>query len=889
MTSAAIKTDIPELLSGSHAGALLQRQPPDLDLEAGAAEFSAQFEERLLSAGSPRQFADTLHDIKLDVASLYIRHLAGPAENDTKTMERLGRFWTGFADWSIDQALRFVWQQPEISRFLIEKPDTGETKPGLFVLGLGKLGGQDLNYSSDVDLVAFFDIEAFTVKATAGKTDVAIRALKTLTQLLGGTKGPRIWRVDWRLRPDPSVTGLAMSAEAGLDFFFFKAAPWRRLAMMKARAVAGDIAAGEHFLKELTPFLWRRNLDFRAIEEIGGIKSRIRNEHPDLEEQREADVPIAQTDGFHVKLGHGGIREIEFVVNALQLVWGGKQPGLRSVNTLQSLGTLPDFGHLDKEESEKLAVAYKQLRGLENRIQILNDGHTHRVPEAGSAEFEQLLALYESKGLNLPFELTTIRQFVNAIFEKTFALEDSTSAAQENAGASSDWQLDERGQSVLSDWQSGFLSYGVPPDLKQKMEPLFNALTSYLDQATNQQETLVAIHEHFLSLPPGGQYLRLLAECPELVKDILAPLSSGGALARLLKHSPHVADTLIQWQGRTISTAEERMRQAQFVRSQRDYESKLEAIRLHVNEMLYLAYLRAWRGECSAFEATGLLTQLAEEALDLTTMLVAEEYEFDRNQISIAAYGKLGMGSMMPESDLDIIFFAHGSDGLEPEDVQQIHRFSNRLKTALTTEMRGGKVYEIDTRLRPSGASGAPTIRLSTFGSHQMEHAKTWEHLALVPCRFVMGPTFARDAFNDERQRVLLRPRDQEQLVKDAHSMLDQLRTHRIREPDADTFGLKLAPGGLMEAEYLIAFLCVKHAAATAELATIDKNPLGHRWNSSKARCRSAKCSKETSIRQTAAAIDTALLERHTVLGCVGCTVQRRAQGLQPCNRRGRG
>jgi len=236
------KTDvIPAPLENSHAGLLLSKSAAPLALSSGFSEFDDAFGEALQNSQTAKAFAAALYEAKVMAGAIYIKNAIGPAAKDHQNQPELGKFWSTFADWCIDRTLRFVWQMPTISRHFASPIEAGDTLPGFFVLGLGKLGGQDLNYSSDVDLVAFFEIEDFKVRENAGRTDVAVRALKALTQILTGSHGPRIWRVDWRLRPDPSVTGLAMSAEAGLDFFFFHAAPWRRLAMMKARACAGDV------------------------------------------------------------------------------------------------------------------------------------------------------------------------------------------------------------------------------------------------------------------------------------------------------------------------------------------------------------------------------------------------------------------------------------------------------------------------------------------------------------------------------------------------------------------------------------------------------------------------------------------------------------------------
>jgi len=584
-----------DLLAGTHVGNLLSGDFPVLSIDAGKEEFETLFGAGLSGAQSVKDFAEKMFFAKQAAASTYAKALVGRLDNDPKISEAVGRFWSGFADWSLHRALSYVWHVPAITRHIGTPPQPGETMPGVFVLGLGKLGGQDLNYSSDVDLITFFDAAKFKIPAEFGKTEIIDRAMKTLTQLLAGTHGPRSWRVDWRLRPDPSVTGLSMSVEAALDFYFFHAQPWRRLAMMKARVVAGDKEAGEAFLVELEPFIWRKTLDFRAMEEISTIKQRIREEHPDLDQERAEETPLTTLDHFHTKLGSGGIREIEFIANALQLVWGGRQKDLRVPHTLTTLKMLSDLKHLPRADAEKLRQAYIFLRGLENRIQLLGDEHVHSFPgKSGDDKLtrQRLLVLCgDMKIAQISRQMTSLRKSVNSLFSAVFV-----HTASGTADSDDDNKLRRRLSSghlkTLNNWRNGFANYGVSHDATSRMRPLYHALCNLLMSADDCESVLVTLDGFFRSLPPGGQYLRLLAENPVLVSDILTPLIDGGAMGSLLRHTPHVVDMLVQRRGKTFTDKQERLELLNGVASQRDYESQLEAMRSHVNEMLYLAYLQ---------------------------------------------------------------------------------------------------------------------------------------------------------------------------------------------------------------------------------------------------------------------------------------------------------
>jgi len=788
----------------SHVAGLLEQSHDLWDLNATEDMFQQAFEN-----------CGKLSTTKRLAASVYCQALLSATYDNPEGNRLLGCYWSRFADWSIGAALRQASAEPAIAKRLGPNHETGKLPSGLFVLGLGKLGGYDLNYSSDVDLVAFFDAKRFEVSAGQGRTDIATRVLKRMTQLLTAT-GKQVWRVDWRLRPDPSVTGIAMSSDAGLDFHFFQAAPWRRLAMMKARVVAGDHDAGNTFLRELTPFIWRKSLDFRAIDEIADIKTRIRNEHPAVENERGCDAPLEETMGFNVKLGTGGIREIEFVTNALQLVWGGREPCLRTTNTLDALNALAATHHLPSKGSAMLSGAYATLRGLENRLQLIADAHTHLLP-SDPMDADLLGILCGEPDWQKSLKQTRIT--VNGIFNTQFKTV--------NGPAINDIFIPplkgERAQEIVGAWKEGFRNYPIGQVTQTRLRPLLKVIAKLLESSSDPEAHVQRLHGFFSSLPPGGQYLLLLAENHDLASDILDPLARGGAMASLIDYSPHVVDLLIQRRGIALTTYAERQEiLTHAATGHTDYEAKLVALRQSVNELLYLTYLQAWRKECTLAQARANISELAIQALDTASTMVAEIHS--GTVPSIAAYGKLGMGELMPGSDLDIVYLAHGENSIALEDVSAAHNLAGRLTTVLSAEMKGGRIWEIDTRLRPSGASGAPTVRLESFRKHQLERAATWEHFALVFSRVVTGPPFAREAFAQVRHAVMTRNRNRQAFDNDCMAMLTLLRKHRISQSQAAS--IKLLPGGLMEAEYLIALAALRLAPENQHLTSLKYQEL---------------------------------------------------------------
>ncbi|MEM1365612.1 MAG: hypothetical protein AAGH82_07655 [Pseudomonadota bacterium] len=719
--------------------------------------------------------------------------------------------WSDFAADTLDTALAAAWQTPRVKKLTRNAPDDG-TVPGLFVLGLGKLGGRDLNYSSDVDLVAFFDTEAVPVPAHEGRTYVCDMVLKAMTQTISGkTDTDRIWRVDWRLRPDPSVTGLSMATDAALDFFAFRSAPWRRLAMMKARVVAGDKQAGAAFLKRLNAFIWRQTLDFRTLDEIAAVKDRIKNEHPGLAATGPAATDIAVADDFHIKLGSGGIREIEFIVNAQQLIWGGRQHQLRTTNTLDALAVCAELGHLETEQAYRLREAYIWLRRLENSVQMIADRQTHTVPDAPEDRALATAIMGEDNWVYLTKNLTKHRAVVAERFERFLHDEEQVPPQGARRVPSN---ISDASEAIIETWQAGFLAHGAAPD--QNLSRLSAAL---LDASARQKDPDRAISnvDRFLqSLPRGGQYLRLLASHSGLTSDIFSAFLTSAPIASLMEQSPHVVDVLMERGGSTELRLADDAELLARANALPDEEARLEWIRAWTNERLFLAYLGSVSKQRSAQTIAREITAIAERALHLSTVLTAKHLGVEQVPVSIVAFGRLGMAAMHPGSDLDLMFLAEGDDA---NDLDRANRFSLRLKSTLDTRMRAGQVWEIDMRLRPSGRAGPPTLRPISFRTHQLERAKTWEHIALVPARFVCGSADSRAMFDTTRTACLTTARDQSQLDRDAASMLGLLRTERIAAQPADPYEVKLITGGLMEAEFLLHALVLRHAADHPHLA----------------------------------------------------------------------
>jgi glutamate-ammonia-ligase adenylyltransferase len=712
-----------------------------------------------------------------------------------ESFDDAGEIWSRFADATIQRALSLAWEQAS-ARHRLKLP-TGPA-PGLFILGLGKLGGQDLNFSSDVDLIAVFDPETLPVPETKGQAYIASDICKRVTQILQPRNAPDfVWRADWRLRPESSGTGLAISTTKAETFYFFRSLPWHRLALMKARVVGGDIAAGEQFLSRLEPFIWRRNLDFTTLDELAALKTRINNEHPGLQYERAAPEPITpQASGFNVKLGRGGIREIEFIANAQQLIHGGKHPRLRIINTRAALSELADAGFLTAFEAGELRDHYAVFRQLENTLQMLRNEHSHIVPNGD--DLDACLGLLGNPD-DFDKDIYTRRQLVHKKFSELFQ-DRPTPDDTLNLGSLSG--LDKK---IAESWCHGFQDHGLPINKQTKYRDLGQKLTKRV-MRLDSSEAFKRIDGFLTQIGRSEQYFALLNRQPALLDKLIVPLLHSPHMSEILKQSPHIIDIFLS------SDSSDLIEQSQFVLTSKDYEHRLEALRRFVNEQLFNAYTKFLEGVFSPKGLQTKLTAIAERTLELSIQIVCEDLGLTGIALTVLGLGKMGTQAMAPQSDLDLIF-------IFPDDVDSdlSAKIVQRLRTTLTVKLREGIAYELDMRLRPSGRSGPPAVKLSSFYDHHMMRAHSWEHIALAPARIVAGDPSLGDEVMRIKSDIFARPRDIRAFKQDAFAMLTRLRSERLIETDTDVWRCKLRRGGLMGADYLRSCLAVTRTPITLE------------------------------------------------------------------------
>jgi len=462
-------------------------------------------------------------------------------------------------------------------------------------------------------------------------------------------------------------------------------------------------------------------------------------------------------------------------------------------NTVRALEALATSQRLDSKLATRLIDNYQSLRRIENAIQLLGNQQTHLIPKSESSQSALLALLELNSWQDLVGELNEIRLFVSRHFSDLFAEQESSS--QEPMVWPSG--LSRPADDIVDAWERGYQCYGVSNQVRHRLLPLTRGIANYLTEHEDYDgelasETIIRLHDFFRTLPSGEQYFRLLAESPLLLRSIVPPLLHSPPMTTLLKQSPHIIDCYVQSEWKYPAKFN-----SDYVEQASDYGERLERMRRFVNEYLYQLYLSFLQGELAVETFQKALTELAEQALDLALRVVAKNMGLDKIPVTVIGMGKIALRRMSPLSDLDLIFM--------------YDRFVSRLQTAIATPMREGILYELDTRLRPSGRSGAPTVSVESFANHHFERAHSWEHIALVPSRIVAGDRRVEARVVEIKHQIITRVRDQDQFSRDALKMWQRITDHRVTATPLSEMNSKLRIGGLMQAEYLAACFILKN------------------------------------------------------------------------------
>ncbi len=640
---------------------------------------------------------------------------------------------TQFADLACQLALK-VALETELSRGNIPglEIDHSPEKTGMFVLAMGKMGAHELNYSSDIDLICFFDETQFLEEKYFDARKGFIRATRLMSSILSDlTEDGYVFRTDLRLRPDPSVNPVCIATETAERYYESLGRTWERAAYIKARVVAGDTKAGINFLHSLTPFVWRKYLDFAAIEDAHDIRLRIR-EHKGL-------GGALKLLGHNIKLGSGGIREIEFFTQTRQLIAGGRDIDLRVRGTIDGLKNLSKKGWIDKTVSEKLISHYTLYRNIEHRLQMVHDAQTHDLPKSIEG-MERLSCMMGTTpdllAKDLLFSLKEVNQLTEGFFKPTKL--DLT------------FSLSEMETKVVDRWRS------YPSLRSPRAEHIFNRLRpkilEKIRSTDKSNNALIAFDKFLVGLPTGVQLFSLFEANPQLIDLLVDIVGTAPALANHLAKSPVVFDAVIGGDFWTpwpkLTTLERQL--SNLIKLETDYEQKLEVSRKWKKEWHFRIGVHLLRGITNVNQAGTQYAELAETVLKVIFPVVISEFSKKYGKppgrgASIFSMGSLGATHLNSTSDLDLIVI-YDAEGIEFSDCPTplnsrlyYTRLTQALVTAMTVEMSQGKLYEVDMRLRPSGRKGPVATSWTSFKDYQTNEAWAWEHLALTRGRVICG------------------------------------------------------------------------------------------------------------------------------------------------------
>jgi len=736
-----------------------------------------------------------------------------------------------FADMCVQRAVAtLLLQASERGHIKVGDPSRPENECGYAVLGLGKLGGNELNYSSDIDLFVVFDEHSLNYVGNASAKEWAVHLTRDLVRMLQErTADGYVFRTDLRLRPDPGSTAVAVSREAAQIYYESHGQNWERAAMIKARPTAGDLKLGASFIRDLQAFIWRKSLDFYTIQDIHSIKRQI---------YAHKGGGTVVVPGHNIKLGRGGIREIEFFVQIQQLIWGGRFPEARTSQTLPGLAVLCELGFTTQEVRDDLTAAYRYLRTLEHRLQMVGDQQTQTLPDDESglaeiaafmgcadlptfvAEVEQVLRTVETHYAGLFEDAPSLAVDGNLVFTGTeddpdtiatlrrLGYQDATMVAQTVRG-----------------WHHGRFRATRSDRARQLLTEVMPTLLSAFAKTTQPDQALIRFDRSLAALPAGVPLLSVFYANPELLDLVAEIMGDAPRLAEHVTRNPGLFDYVLEpaFYRPIGNLAELREDLDAVLRTVESFEDSLDVCRRWAHDQQFRIGVHALRAMITPVTAAAQLTDVAETVIGGLVPRVCDDFartfgHVPGGELLVLAYGKLASHELTPTSDLDLvlIYDAHedalstGGPKSFPATAYYI-RLAQRIISAFTVMTREGTLYAVDMRLRPNGEKGPLACSFEAFAKYQAQDAWTWEHMALTRTRVVFGPHALADRVNTAITEVLARPRDEQRLVV---AVADMRKLMRGEQTDDGLWDLKRHPGGLIDAEFIWQYLLLKYPAA---------------------------------------------------------------------------
>jgi glutamate-ammonia-ligase adenylyltransferase len=753
-------------------------------------------------------------------------------------LEQVTAALSAFARGCLGALIDSILLQLERDRQLALKGDPDAA--ALTVIGMGKLGADELNYSSDIDIILLYDRDAPALAGNEQPSRHFVRAARMLVQLMSeAAVDGYIFRTDLRLRPDPGSTPLALSVQAAELYYESVGQNWERAAMIKAHPVAGNFAVGDAFLAGLTPYIWRKHLDFAAIHDIHSIKRQI---------DAHRGGGAVKVLGHNVKLGRGGIREIEFFAQTQQLIFGGRNPALRLRGTCQTLRALAAAGHVGAADAEELIEAYRFLRKVEHRLQMVDDRQTHSLPdsEAGIAAIATFLGYADGDAFQraLLQRLHSVESHYAKLFEEAPSLAGPTgnlvfTGTDDDPGTLETlhglgFRDPSAAAGIVRRWHHGRFRATATARARELLTELMPGLLKALGATAAPDQALLNFDRFLNNLPAGIQLFSLFKANPALLDLVATIMGSAPGLAAHLARRAILLDSVLSSDFYLpLPSAAEMAADLAHQLAEVDHEQDiLDRARRWANDRRFQVGVQQLKAIVQPAQAALGYSDIAAATISALCDRIERQFAeahggFRGPRLAVLALGKLGSREMSATSDLDLIFVYDIPPGIEASDGRQplspIHyytRLSAKIVTALTAHTNEGPLYEVDMRLRPSGRAGPLANSLEGFETYHAQSAWTWEHMALSRARVIHGPPGLIDRLADIVKSTLCRPRDPVGLLRDVADMRDRIARHA---PPKSPWDFKHLEGGLFDIDFVAQYLALRHAAQRPDL--LDPHP----------------------------------------------------------------
>jgi [glutamine synthetase] adenylyltransferase / [glutamine synthetase]-adenylyl-L-tyrosine phosphorylase len=757
----------------------------------------------------------------------------------------VGRVWTlmevtgaltRFADAAVAAAVSaLLLESHHAGKLLLKHVNDPQRDCGYVVLAMGKHGAFELNYSSDIDLIVLFDRETMPVAQEQDPGTLAIRLTRRMVALLQDVdEHGYVFRTDLRLRPDPRATQVAIAIEAAAHYYENLGQNWERAAYIKARAVAGDIALGEEFLQRLRPYVWRKYLDFASIADV---QSLIRQIHA-----VKGHGAIA-VEGHNLKLGRGGIREIEFFVQTQQLIAGGRNAKLRGRGTLAMLDQLAESQWISPDTAADMKECYVLLRTFEHRAQMIDDQQTHHVPQKPEAleNYAHFCGFGHSGAFaqRLRGVLETVQRHSSRLFEKSDALAGDTGSLVFTGGEDDPDTIEtltrmgfrqpSEVSAIIRGWHFGRYAATRTRRAREDLTELMPALLQALARDGDADRAFTAFDRFLSGLGAGVQLFAMLKANPSLLDLITRILGTAPRLAEGLSRRPRALEAVLEpgFFGPLPGRAQVQAAADQLLTGDLALEEAMDRARVLGREQQFRVGVRVLSDTVSAEDAGVGFANIADVLIG--KLLAASLHDMEARhgrveggRVAVIAMGKLGGREMTASSDLDLILIYDHPEGVPASSGaralsagQFYQRLTQRFISALTAPTAEGPLYEVDMRLRPSGSKGPVAASFASFKTYHAESAWTWEKLALTRARVVAGePSLVADL--QESIRLFLSARRDEAVIR--KDVVD-MRSLMLREHSAKSaWDIKHVRGGLVELDFIAQFLQLLHAHAHPEV-----------------------------------------------------------------------